>query len=304
LFAEVFQKPMTEQLWRWKYRNGTEPGFGVWRGDKLVAHYGGVGCDIVLDGKPARAIQSVDVMVATNARQGGRRQSPFFLSTSMFLERCIGYSQPHLLGYGFPSDRHLQLAQHLGLYAKVGGMSELTVPAATPALSDKLLVHCETLSQDNFAAHREAINALWQRMQASMPTAILVRKQSDWLQHRYLEHPEESYRLMLWRQRVTGRAIALVVIKKEPSRYLVMDVLAAAKDVPCALRLLGSKHEGESGLPMVYWLSSAWVARLQLAALPVKSLPISTPANIWTEGPKPATLQDRWYLTAGDTDFL
>jgi hypothetical protein len=31
---------------------------------------------------------------------------------------------------------------------------------------------------------------------------------------------------------------------------------------------------------------------------------ITTPANIWTPGPAPEELNDRWWLLAGDTDYL
>ena len=55
---------------------------------------------------------------------------------------------------------------------------------------------------------------------------------------------------------------------------------------------------------IVFWLSAAWQQRFGLDALPAQQLPISTPTNIWREGPAPAELQDRWCLTAGDSDFL
>lgn len=303
LFAEVFGKPMSEAFWHWKYRAGRGHGLGVWDRDKLVAFYGGIGADIFFDGKPALAVQIVDVMVLAAARNSVRSQSPFFVATSSFLERYIGNSQPYLLGYGFPSDRHLQLARHLGLYAPVGGMRELTLLPAARRLTDRLL-YIEPLTINNFDRYAPLLDSLWQRMQASMPTAILVRKQANWLKHRYMQHPEHEYRCWLWRQRLTGKPFALAVVKPEAGRILVMDVIADATDYAKAVRLTAIRASREQTTPMVFWLSSAWQQRLQLDALPAKQLPISTPANIWTEGPAPERLQDRWCLTAGDTDYL
>lgn len=306
LFAGVFGKPMSEEFWRWKYRDGNDHALGVWDGDTLVAHYGGLGADIVIDGKPARAVQIVDVMVLQTVRHGVRKHSPFFLATSNFLERYIGYAQPYLLGYGFPSDRHLQLAQHLGLYAPVGGMSELTMHGGKRLPAD-LLLQRRTLTNDNFALHAEAIDALWQRKQASLPAAILVRKDAARIRYRYLQHPEHCYRLLWWSHRLTGKPLALAVVKQEAERVLLMDVVAEAADFPRVLRLVANAMAREHSLPLVFWLSTAWVQRLQLDALETletRTLPIITPANIRTEGPEPQTLLDRWCLTAGDTDYL
>jgi len=49
LFADVFGKPMSAAFRQWKYRPGAGHGIGVWQGNALVAHYGGVGADIVID---------------------------------------------------------------------------------------------------------------------------------------------------------------------------------------------------------------------------------------------------------------
>ncbi len=303
LFAEVFGTPMSEALWRWKYRDGSSHGLGIWDGDKLVAFYGGIGADIVCDGKPAKAVQICDVMVLTSVRNSVRGQSPFFMATRTFIERYIGYNRTYLLGYGFPNDRHLLLAQRLGLYAPVGGMCELTLPPAARRLGDRLL-YIEPLTLDNFDRCAPLLDSLWQQMQASMPEAILVRKQAAWLKRRYLQHPEQQYRCWLWRQRLTGKPFALAVVKLESGRALVMDVLAAAADFAKALRLTAIRTAREQTTPIVFWLSAAWPQRLQLTALPAKLLPINTPTNIWREGPAPAELQDRWCLTAGDTDYL
>jgi hypothetical protein len=305
LFASVFGKPMSEAFWSWKYQDGHSHGLGVWDGDTLVAHYGGVAADIIFEGKPARAVQIVDVMVVPAARYGVRTQSPFFLATSTFIDRYIGYGQPYLLGYGFPSDRHMKLAQRLELYARVGGMSELTMHGGARMPADWLLQR-RTLTDDNFPQYAAAIDSLWQRMQTSLPAAaILVRKDAERIHYRYFQHPEQRYRLLWWQNRFTGKPFAVAVVKEEPTRALLMDIVADAADFPRVLRLVANNMAREHNLPLVFWLSSAWVERLQLGGLAaVKALPISTPARFRTEGPQSEVLQDRWCLTAGDTDYL
>jgi Acetyltransferase (GNAT) domain len=306
LFERVFGKPMSEPFWRWKYLNGNGHALGVWQGDVLVAHYGGIGADIVMDGQAKRAVQIVDVMVDPAVRSAVRRTSPFFLATSSFLERFIGFSQPYLLGYGFPSHRHLQLAAHLRLYAAVGAMSELHFPTAPPVTLRDALYQWKALPAPAFAAQAAEFDQLWQRMQQSLPAAIIVRKDAARIRHRYLDHPEHAYQLWVLRHRLTGTAVATVVLKVEAARVLLMDVVGPLPVLARVLRLTARLAWQHWQLPLTLWLSTAQVEKLQLPAqhLQVNALPISTPANIWTAGPPPAELQDRWWLMAGDTDFL
>jgi hypothetical protein len=305
MFERIFAKPMSEAFWRWKYRADRGHALGVWQGDRLVAHYGGIGADIVMDGKASRAVQIVDVMVDPAVRNSVRKTSPFFLATSTFLNRFIGYKQPYLLGYGFPSHRHLQLAERLNLYAAVGEMSELQLSAKAAKL-DRLLYRWQQVPGHLLQKHESTLNRLWQQMQQSLPAAILVRKDVERLRYRYVEHPEHQYEFWLLRRRLTNKALAVVVLKPEPGRVLLMDVIADLAALPNALMQTARLVQQRWQQPLAAWLSTAQVPSLRLSDryVQVKPLPICTPANIWTEGPQPAELKDRWWLMAGDTDFL
>ena len=306
LFERVFGKPMSERFWHWKYRADCGHALGVWQGDELVAHYGGMGTDIVMDGKARRAVQIVDVMVDVSVRNAVRKTSPFFLAASAFLERFIGYQRPYLLGYGFPSHRAMHLAEHLKLYAPVGNMSELAFAAAPPAQWSSIIHKWEPLTAANAAAHAGEVDALWQRMQQSLPRAIIVRKDFARLRYRYLEHPEHQYALWLLRKRMTGEALAIVVLKPEAERVLLMDIVAGLGLLPNTLRLAAGLSWQRWQLPMSLWLSTSHLQAMELPAKlgHVNPLPICTPTNIWTDGPTPAEVKDRWWLMAGDTDFL
>ncbi|MFZ9509570.1 MAG: GNAT family N-acetyltransferase [Burkholderiaceae bacterium] len=303
LFERVFGKPMSETFWHWKYRPGRGHGMGVWQGDELVAHYGGVGMDILWCGTPSRAVQIVDVMVTPSVRHGVRTQSPFFLATSKFLERYLGYGNPYVIGFGFPSDRHLVLARHLKLYAKVGEMTEVTVDRPHRHWSD-VLYRWSTLAPGDFARERATLDRLWQAMAASLPQAIVIRKDAERLQQRYLQHPEQRYELWLLRTRLLGTPLAVVAVKVETQRVFVLDAVCDQARLADVLRLAAHRAWQRYDVPLVAWLSSAYTAPLAAAGLRLSALPIVTPSNIWAPGPDPATLQDRWCLFAGDTDYL
>jgi len=304
LFKDVFNQDLSQAFYAWKYQDGQSGAVGVFRAGKLVAHYAGIGADILLQGKPARALQIVDVMVSVEARQSVRANSPFFLAASSFLQSHIGFEQPYLLGYGFPSERHLKLAQHLKLYAPVGGMTELNIEFSEAKKISDLRFQWRELDQVNWSQYMTQVEEIWKEMQSSLLSGIVVRRDAKRIAYRYLQHPQQHYHLFLMESRLTGKPSALVVLKREAERLLLMDIVAPIKKVQNTLRLTAELVNRQFSLPLFAWFSSSYAAQIAPTTARLSALPIRTPANVWTDGPKPAELMNRWWLTAGDTDFL
>lgn len=302
LFAHVFKKEMSQALWEWKYARPQAAALGIWRGNELVAHYGGMGVDVSFKGAPATAAQICDVMVNPSVRHAVRTQSPFFLSTSAFLERFLGYGNRWLLGYGFPSDRHMDLAAHLKLYAPVGRMWELAWELAAPA-TVPFLLKTRKLEAATFAQYREIVAALGAQQRADLGERIAVCKDAAWVEWRYLRHPQERYEVLLVTHRLTGKAVGLCVIKLEEERALWMEALGPLVNLPALAQVAREAAWRLERRKLVLWCSAPDIARFGNVGS-AQALPITTPANVWTPGPPPAELQDRWWLLPGDTDYL
>lgn len=302
LFAHVFKKDMPQALWDWKYARAHSTALGIWRGDTLVAHYGGMGFDISFKGRPGTAAQICDVMVDPSVRHAVRRQSPFFLSTSAFLDRYLGHGKRWELGYGFPSDRHMDLAARLNLYAPVGKMWELRWDVDEAARMPVLL-KVRKLDLSNFARYRASVDSLGVRQRADLANRIVVRKDADWLEWRYLRRPGENYEVLLVRHRLTGRPIGVCVLKLEPERVLWLEALAPLAHLPALSQVARAAAWRMGRRKLVLWCSAPDVERFGNVT-DREPLPITTPANIWSPGPAPEELRGRWWLLAGDTDFL
>lgn len=302
LFTQVFKKEMPQSLWDWKYKRAESAALGIWRGATLVAHYGGMGFAVNYKGRPGMAAQICDVMVDPSARHAVRRQSPFFLSTSAFLERYLGYGKRWELGYGFPSDRHMELAARLNLYAPVGKMWELRweVSEATRAPG---LLKTRKLDLASFASYRAIVDSLGAKQCADLADRIVVRKDAEWFAWRYWRRPGENYEVLLVRHRFTGKPIGVCVLKLEPERVLWLDALAPLGNLPALAQVARAAAWQMGRRKLVLWCSEPDVARFGNVS-DREALPITTPANIWTPGPPPAELHNRWWLLAGDTDFL
>lgn len=303
LFQQIFNKDMLPALWDWKYRRPQSGAVGVFRDGALVCHYGGMGADISYKGKPATAMQIVDVMVDTAVRGAVRKQSPFFLAGSAFLEQYIGFKQPFLLGYGFPSDRHLALAEHLKLYAPVGRMWELCWELTAP-LRQPLLQKVIRIDAGNLAQHRPVLNLLWEQLRKDLGARIVVRKDAAFVDWRYLQHPQERYQLLLLQRRFTGAPLGLCVLKQEAERVLLMDAIGPLRHLPQLVHAAQLAAWHLQRRKLATWCSAPDVACFGAGVTTTQALPITTPANIWTEGPPPAELTELWWLMPGDTDYL
>lgn len=321
LFHTVFGHAMSPALHAWKYPEGSGHAAGVFRNGELIAHYGGVGNDIFYFGRPARAVQVADVMVKASARIAVRKGSAFFLAASTFLEHYVGHAQPYLLGYGFPNDRVMTLAERLGLYAPVGRMWELRWPLSASAGAVSLLHKVNVLNAaepagtavvsrpSGIAAPAVAtkLDALWLALRGDLQQHIVVKKDAAHISRRYLQHPDLNYRVCLLSHRLGGRPLALIVLKHDAHKMVLMDYVGALANLPLALSLALREAANSGCTELSTWCSEAFVEQFRAAsALPpdATALPITTPANIWTPGPQPAELHNHWWLLPGDTDFL
>lgn len=301
LFTQVFNQPMTEEFWEWKYGSDRGTATIVTDGDCVVGHYGGVARRVLLCGKEAMAVQITDVMVAPSARHAVRSKSPFYLLFSSFAEKFLGYGNAYPLAFGFPSLRHMKLAAHLGFYAPVDGMAELSW-SARRFIGNKLYV-CQPITRKNIDVLTPQLNKLWQRCARYMGERIAGIKDAAFIRYRYLDNPAKKYKPLLIRNRLTGSVLGLIVLRDDGEKMFLLDIVAA---LPAFERLLAVATElafKNGAQTLMLWCSTSTKHWYCLSESKVGELPIVVPANIWTEGPNPEYLRDRWWLMAGDTDF-
>ena len=300
LFRKVFREEMTETHWHWKYGRKDSRATGVFQGSELVGHYGGVGLDVLLEGKAEKAIQITDLMVDPAVRHVARYQSPFYLATSRFLHDFVGYNKPFLLAYGFPSDRAMTLSEKLGLYKTVGKMCEVIWPESTPGNS---ALKFRKLDADNFAAAAPLIDDLWEKIKARFNRQFTVIKNADYFRWRFLEHPSRTYEIYLIQAGLFRKTTGLVVIKPEGHQNVVMEVLSI-HDLETGIAQARQIAARSSVLPIKTWCPESCIPLLQIKDARINNLPIRIPANTSSPGPDPEWQQDKWCLFPGDTDYL
>lgn len=300
LFQRVFGHRMEPDMLRWKYGENRGYEVSVWQEGQMVAHYGGMGRNILLFGQPQLAVQIGDVMVNSDERGVLTRSGPFFLMTATFLERYIGFGKPFLLGFGFPSSRHMRLAEKHGFYADTGGVTEVSWQplACRPFFWTRVRAY----DPGNPADHVR-LDALWGEMAADLRRAIIGVRNADYIAHRYLRHPNKQYRVLWVVPRWGGEPLGLLVLRREGEAVELLDVVAPLRRIPL-LVAHARRLAGYDGATRVYcWAGDAFHGSFLCGGGMAQALDIRIPANAWSDGPPPEVLQNRWWVMSGDTDF-
>jgi SAM-dependent methyltransferase len=298
-FATVFERSFdvgfNAGLWAWKYNDGRGASVAAVRDGQVLAHYGGVVRHILYFGQPSRAVQICDVMVLPGERSFFSRKGLFFKTASTMLEQYVGYHADNLLGFGFPNIKAMHVAERLKLYEKTDEFIQLTladnyVDAGSWA---QQVVSLESVSS--------AANQLWAQMQTGFADAIIGTRDADYLHYRYAQRPGQHYECI----QVSAGSVTkgLGIRRPHGDGWLLMDILAAPEDLGDVLKVL-LQPASQAG-PVCFWVTAGQLHRLQsFDGLNTSNTGIQIPCNRWTDGPATETLSQRWWLTAGDMDFL
>ena len=302
LFNEVFApEKMSDALWEWKYADGRGLGIAAWRDGKIIAHYGAIIHEIHYFGQPKLAIQIADVMVLAKERGFLTRRGAFFLTASTFPEKYVGYGARFWLGYGFPTQRAMKVAERLGLYAPVGKMMQLAwqTASAKPHLWTRIC-HLHQHKKKN----KKIINKLWNNMADSLQKALVGVRDWSYVQHRYFLHPHKQYEVLLISKRFTNQALAVVVIRRENEICRIMDFIGDPKYLPETIKQIRRIAAVWGMEKVIVWITANFTKVFPQQDAEEHDLEIIIPHTIWSQAVPPEEIEGHWWLMGGDTDFL
>ena len=308
LFEESFKVGFDEDLWNWKYGQGDGKCVVARLGKQshIVAHYGGAPRKIIYFGEESMAIQPCDVMVHPSIRKQYGKGSLFFEVAATFLEREIGNTVSHLLGFGFPNQKTMNISKRLGLYEKTDDFVEIVYGKADTSTEQTRYCLVEYNPQD--LGSRSDLDQLWESMKVDYEKGIVGVRDADYIAHRYISHPfskANQYRCVFLRENARVKPIAFAVLKDHAGGKLIMDLICPVALMKNAITILNqelSKDEDSSELRL--WLTRSGVDKALTGDAIVNELGIEIPCNSWNPGPSAELLDGAWWLTAGDMDFI
>ena len=301
LFVVCFGHSMPLAQWRWKYRDAERVGVGVgvFTAGRMVAFYGGMPRPLRVLGQAMAGVQVGDVMVHPDFRGSLSRRGPFQMAASTFLEQQLSPGAPYQLGFGFPNTRAMAVAKRLGLYREVDEVVELSWPAAPTALPWWLKV--EVCSATQALAHADR---LWAQMQAGFKDSVLGVRDTAYLRARYAEHPGHTHEWLGLRHRLSRQLLALAVARRHADgRLEILDLLGSRERLQAMVQAVQVHAQGTAAPLVSLWLTRSHLGVLQGTRPQVRALDIQVPTNAWTPDPQGPVVDQRWWLTGGDTDF-
>jgi len=297
LFETVFGSPISHELLHWKYGEGRGQSWVVLDEQrKPLLHCGLCYRHILHGGSRVRAAQLVDLMAAPKMSGLARRNSPFNKLMRAILTSLPDTDNLAGIAFGFPSDRAMRLGEHLNVYRSVGTISRLQF---TPHRCHANFSIVDRIDQSG----RRTINRLWKAMAKDLRDAVLGTREPTYVLHRYCRHPERRYRFLFARSRLFNRPLGMAVIHVTGQQMEIMDLVGSRKVFP---RLLET---------CCHWMASANIEAAEMLI----SEPFATElapfadvhqptefrimANPFSPPEVVASLNNRWWLTGGDTDY-
>lgn len=299
LFLKSFGHGIGPELWRWKYGGGRGRAIGAERDGQAVAHYGGTARKVLFFGEESWALQICDVMVDPAERAVMTKRGVFFQVASAFLDAYFGYDSDYRLAYGFPSYRHLRLAQKMGLYEEVDRIVELRWPAGGRAR-----IHATASLLETRAERDRLIPQLWQSMRRDLKDAIAVVRDAEYIEYRYVARPERVYDFLLVRSRWSTRPLGLAVLYRDGPVCKLMDMVGPLAAIPELVAQARRQASAWGCEVLMAWAAESQLPRADWGDAARVLTDVCIPANIWSEGPDPERLRSRWWAMMGDTEFL
>jgi 2-polyprenyl-3-methyl-5-hydroxy-6-metoxy-1,4-benzoquinol methylase len=297
LFQCVFDEDLTAEFWQWKYSSQSKA-LCLWKESEIIAHYGGIPRAILYFSQPQLAVQIGDVMVHPS-----QRGTPaFFHLASTFLERYLGTGKPFLLGFGFPNERAMKIAEHYSLYEEVDQMGEVSwaVSSSLPCINSRLQV----IDSQNITQFKPIIDTLWQQMAEDLRDAIVGIRDAEYITQRYLNHPRPIYHIFAVKQRFSNQFHGILILTFKDNRCDIVDLIAPLNKLPLLLihaQRLAFRHNCTHLFSQIsHRFSTYFTSEENHYTL----LDIRIPTSIWNHDKAQAdTLKNHWWLMGGDMDF-
>ena len=133
--------------------------------------------------------------------------------------------------------------------------------------------------------------------------AVVGVRDWEYVRHRYLEHPEHRYHLLLLWRRLGLRPRALCVLRGDGSQWELVDWVGSPHRIPELLPQALAAARGLGAEELRGWISEGHAGLFQSMGCEVRDPAIPVPTITWTPGPDAEALQGRWWLMSGDSDF-
>lgn len=304
LFRSRFHHPLDFSLWHWKYAENRGFALGSRDADhKLITHYGALTRAVLFHGLPVLALQMADVVASIRSIPGVSRRPPIYLAVKHIAESYLGLNKPYLLAFGFPNRRAYDVFERLGIYQKAGKIFELSLTLSPKNKRHGLWLSCQTI-ETLTPKIRQQINDLWSDLSKESEHWIIPVKNADFFNYRYFSHPVNHYEIFRIRNRITGKPLVVLVLKKITEHHFeLLDFVCPLNMLQTTIQHAASMTRELGGNLLTCWASDPIKEHLAAFFDSVHDTDVIIPTNAHTPSPPMNQIEQQWWLMGGDTDF-
>tara|TARA_Y100000296_G_scaffold19269_2_gene22994 strand:+ start:1655 stop:2590 length:936 start_codon:yes stop_codon:yes gene_type:complete len=288
LFKEVFDAPMSQDFWFWKYPENSESfSVSVYCNDEITGHNGGILRDFNFQGVLYKALQSCDVAIKKEFRSF-HKDGVFDRMTKQFISNAFENGVDFI--YGFPHGRHLKLGVRVGSYLSAGSVLQwISKGYMSSPVEGIREVFLREFSSEDYACY---LSSFYSSLNNSNYAFLL--RDFDYIKFRYISNPTFSYRYFV-------HEYALVVVKNNGNMMVVMDYIGDIDYFKTVMTVLHSQasHEGFSGLN--FWTSEG--IRNHLLHSDLFRIKDDSAGLAFRWRTSSSVVPNMW-ITCGDTDFM
>ncbi|WP_337017439.1 GNAT family N-acetyltransferase [Oceanobacillus massiliensis] len=329
LFQKVFHKEQSEKVWEWKYlKNPTEsnPWVLVYEEDgHILGHISLWVHTAFVNGETSKIASRVDTMVDPDARGKGIYKK---LNQRMLME---AKKSNIIYLYGFPAPKAKELLLRftdghyiadISRYMKILNPSKVissripffpTVPAMDKAYLKWMLKKVEPESLNGLVMSEvdycdEDFDQLAERLNQITP--VIVKRDSDYLNWRYINHPVNNYTILA--ARLNDKLVGFIVVKMEKrnlsnGRILeigyIIDYIGESEDVLIGLGKYAMQYLKNTDMIQAWSLSNHKSDKLlKQLGFKVKDKPMPLVVHQVGENTTDYRKESDWWLLQGDVD--
>jgi hypothetical protein len=291
LFREAYSRRLAPRVWEWRFlRNPAGKGIIelAWDGTTLAGHYAVSPVRMRIRGRDVLAALSGTTMTHSGYR--GLGLFPLLARRTYERARRAG----HMLVMGFPNKN-----SHRGLVRDLTWKDVHEVPKFAASVSAIGQVgHDPGIVE--LTRFDPRFDRLWDEVKDDCPISVI--RDRRYLQWRYVDNPEDRYRIFACEDR---RTIAGYVVAKRYEKELhIVDILCRDADTGVRLVRRVARVASKAGLQVVsMWLNPGLELHRELERVGFQPCALVTYFCVLRLGPavRPYDFRD-WYLTMGDSD--
>ena len=211
LFRRVFGVDRSLEHWRWKFQDNP---FGLYvrvaetPSGELIGHYGTLPVLMKWGDRSLILTQIIDVMVDPQSRRGLKRPG-LFAALSECSIASIGSPGRASGGYGFPTPEHLRIGRRASGYVSLHPVQTLVKDLNNG--QGKGGQRAWLLAAEELLRFGAELDCLWQRCQQGSSVGII--RDARYMNWRYVERPDVTYRLLAARRRLSGSLEGTAVLR-------------------------------------------------------------------------------------------